>query len=213
MATSFSFLIPPVVAIASQLAPKSILELGCGIGKYGLLLGSYVGLDPYADLDAAGKPLREVSHVRIDAVELNQKYLMPHHGEFYSSIILADLEQLRPEDLGSYDLILAVDVVEHLRKEPALRLLEALYRDHCKHLLVTSPLGWMEQGALFGSEQEVHRISWTPRDFRFATDLTWQRLYQSGVYLLSHEPVDVPGFGRGLTKRLRRLARNLLNEL
>lgn len=213
MATSFAYLMAPIINVVYAVHPTTILELGCGLGKYGMLLNMYCGINPELPLDISTHELKQVSTINMDAIEINSKYIGLHHSQFYNSIRIADLESIDLNEIIFHDLILAIDVIEHLEKSIALNLIQSLFKTKCKQMLISSPIGKMHQDALFGSEKEIHISGWQSSDFRFAPYLEWQRLYGNGIYLLSHEPIDILGFGRSPVKRFRRLARAIVNEL
>jgi SAM-dependent methyltransferase len=153
MPTSEHWQIPRIVEVIVRERPRSVLDVGAGYGKYGVLAREYA--DPR----------------RVDAVDANA----PRYP-VYDNVYLGDiraLDQLLPPDVPPYDLALFVDVIEHLDKEDAWRVLEALTR-RAHRVLITTPLGFRAQ-EIPGMPYETHRSGWYPWDFsRRCTVHAWQ---------------------------------------
>ncbi len=112
MATSFSNQIDVIVSLMTKLAPRRILDIGKGFGKYGFLLHEYYEIQNNARSDAT-KTLAQRSRVIIDAVECNQDYLWPHIPQYYNEIFVGRIEDIYI-NLTGYDAVLMADVIEHL---------------------------------------------------------------------------------------------------
>jgi len=139
--------IPSVLYQLMELKPGTILDVGAGHGKWGVLCDEY---------------LRYWSNIvpQIDAVEVHGAYESHAYG-VYREVFQCDVMSMVGRGLlGKYDLVLLVDVIEHLSKEGGMRLL-----GECKGYLVSTPNYWSEQGACFGNEHERHVSQWTGSDF------------------------------------------------
>jgi 2-polyprenyl-3-methyl-5-hydroxy-6-metoxy-1,4-benzoquinol methylase len=211
MASSFADQIPVVVHVVQQLRPRTILDIGKGFGKYGFLLHEYLGIDTEA-LPEASRTLAEQSRLKIDAVESNPAYLWPHLSHAYGRVICGRIEELY-EGLQGYDLVLMLDVIEHLQKPDALRILQHFLRDSAT-LIVSSPREFFQQ-ELYASEDEHHVSHWTPSDFKgLAKTLFWQNVGAGRVYVLSDAPMArIRGFGNDPLTVARRIGRLLRSEL
>lgn len=146
-------LIPAVVYRVMDMKPQSILDVGIGHGKWGILCDEYLrywcNIQPH-----------------IDGVEAFRGYTSPAHS-IYKKIFYCDVVNLFDEDmLESYDLVLAIDVIEHLSKENGRMLL-----DSSKHYIVATPGYPSPQGAVFGNEYERHVSEWKPSDFEHCTSV------------------------------------------
>ncbi len=62
MPTSDLHNIAPVISVMSRLNPRSVLDIGCGFGKYGVLLREYLDV-------AHGRVDRETWEVRLEAID------------------------------------------------------------------------------------------------------------------------------------------------
>lgn len=126
----------------------SVIDIGCSVGTTGILLKAY----------------RDVK--RSVGVEIHKPYL-DHCRKInaYDEIIEFDLRNKKlPFDDNSFDLVLCLDVVEHLEKIPALNLLKELKRIGRK-VVVTTPSYMQRQEALDGNEYQIHRCFISKKEF------------------------------------------------
>jgi predicted Zn-dependent protease len=136
----------------------SVLDVGCGFGKWGYLCREY--------LDAFNGRFRpEEWLVRIDGVEYFEPYILDHQRALYSNIMIGDIRDLC-DGLDEYDLIIAGDVIEHMHKDEAEAVVETLYKKARKLLIVNIPLGegW-DHPEQYGNPAELHRSEWYQEDF------------------------------------------------
>lgn len=152
MPTSDPILITPVCKEILALQPKSVLDIGIGFGKFGALAREYT--------DVWNR--RTVNTTVIHGIEIFEKYGNPN-WDHYDMVLVGDVIKLLPT-LGAYDLILLIEILEHLKKEEGLELLDMCF-NKCKMLLFSysnSP-----QGAAFGNVNEIHLSTWKDEDFKF----------------------------------------------
>lgn len=144
--------IPIVVQTYLDLHPESILDIGCGWGKYGLLAREYLRDCPWMP--------NWVTVKKVDAVEVFDKYITDIHRKIYDNIYIGDITEL---EIGEYDLILLVDVIEHIEKSKALELVENLKRKG--KLLIITPKEFMVHPERYGNKHEEHISHFTYKDF------------------------------------------------
>ena len=210
MASSFASQIPVVIHVIQNLHPQSVLDVGKGFGKYGMLIHEYLGVSS-EKAPLPGKKIREQSKVRIKAIDINPDYNFPHLEQFYESVDNVDILERFSQYSGS-DLVLMCDIIEHLPKPQATKILEHFLKGRSR-ILVATPNVFFDQN-LYASEAEHHVSFWRLSDFqKLGCHVDWQRVDSGTVYLLSLDPVDIRGFGHGLIKRLRRIARRLQDEI
>jgi hypothetical protein len=142
--TSEHWQIPHVVDLIARVAPKRVIDVGAGYGKYGVLAREYGGATLVDAADAVAPRFPVYDHV----------YL----GD------LADLDRVLPPEATGYDLALFIDVIEHFERETGYRVLDALTR-RARRVLVATPLGFRPQ-EIPGMPYETHRSGWRPVDFR-----------------------------------------------
>jgi hypothetical protein len=143
MGTSEHALIPHILDIVVDENPGSVLDVGAGYGKYGVLVKEYTSA-------------RRVDGVDIDA---------PRHRA-YDHFYLGDardLNRVLPTDIPRYDLALFLEVIEHLEKAEGWNVLELLTR-RARRVIVSTPLGFRKQ-SIPGLPYETHLSGWYPWEF------------------------------------------------
>ena len=148
--------IPAVLHFVHACQPRAILDVGIGTGSYGLLLRQ--GLDI-----GYGRIKPAEWQMKIDGVEIFENYRNPVWDFAYSRVLIGDIRRLLPT-LGSYDLALCNDVLEHFPRDEARRLVEALL-GQCRVLVATTPNREFPQGAWGGNEAETHHSLLDRTDF------------------------------------------------
>ncbi len=160
--------------------PQSVLDVGAGYGKYGLLAREYGGAS------------------RVDALDA-----LPPRFPVYDRVLIGDLraiDSLLPLEPERYDLALFIDAIEHLEKHEAWQVLDTLLR-RARRVLVTTPWGFRPQ-EIPGMPYETHRSGWQPWEFgrrcrvhrwsvfpgHFTKHLRLPRLWQILVLLSAREP-------------------------
>jgi SAM-dependent methyltransferase len=153
--------ISDVISIISHIGYQSFLDVGCGFGRWGFLAREFG--DIYH-----GRYQKKDWLVKVDAVEIHRDYLGPQHEYLYDKIHLGKVEDLLGS-LPSYDVIFAGDVLEHLEKDAAIKVIKGLFARADKALLVAIPLGkgW-GQGELLDNPHEEHKAEWNSRDLKKA---------------------------------------------
>ena len=66
----------------------------------------------------------------------------------------------------SFDVVVAMDVIEHFDKEDGHRLLDGMETLARARVIVCTPNGFLQQGALDGNPLQIHRAGWHVDDFR-----------------------------------------------
>src|SRR5260370_965085 len=103
--------IPPILAVLQNSRPASILDVGCGFGKYGFLAREYLDVQ-------FGRFERKQWKTRIVAIEAFEPYRNPTWDFVYDEVLIGKAEEVLPT-LGDFDLILMADIIEHLPKADA----------------------------------------------------------------------------------------------
>ena len=147
-----------VPAIATQFVlrrPRSVLDLGIGMGFYGAVVRQW--------LDGGVQPWR----TRLVGVEGFAAYRNPC-WELYDEVVESTIEQFVETNADPWDAILVLDVLEHFEHAQGEAILSVL-RSRLSpggRLFVGTPAVWMEQGAANGNELERHRSLWTTDELR-----------------------------------------------
>jgi len=134
-----------------NLIPKNmtILDLGCGNGR------PFIGTDfPF-----------------ITGVDIwKKKFYMPEYDEICFNDI-REIDNLFPEKF--FDVVTAIDVIEHLEKEEGLKLIEDAEKLALKKVIFFTPRKWDENKDSFKNKKWwsyenkycLHKSIWTEEDF------------------------------------------------
>lgn len=155
---SFRENIPIILAEVEKLNPMRVLDIGAGMGKYGLLIR-----EQYLSKKAEQGELEPVDDIRIDAVEDTKYLLTPRMIGIYDHVFQEDIFNVE-EKLLDYNLILLIDVVEHWTKEKALEMIGRLLI-HGPILVSTPKRTGMYKEHFYGDERH-HITQWVPEDFK-----------------------------------------------
>ena len=98
-ATSNAMQISFVLEVIRQLNPGSVLDIGCGSGKYGVLTREYL------------------PDARIDGIEGFTAYITDIHRVVYDNVYEVNAMEFVPKLDHGYDLAMMIDMFEHLERE------------------------------------------------------------------------------------------------
>lgn len=102
------------------------------------------------------------------------------HGEYVEVLsrmgypIIQDIAYTALPTLRNFEVILFIDVIEHMTKEDGLTCLTFAKVLATKQVVVFTPLGFMEQGVgeggldawgMYGGHWQTHKSGWTPDEF------------------------------------------------
>ncbi|MDT8782609.1 MAG: methyltransferase domain-containing protein [Candidatus Bathyarchaeota archaeon] len=131
-------------AIGSEI--KTLLDIGCGSNSPVKIFSGkihMVGIDDYIPSIAKSKQLG--IH--------NEYYIMP----------FSDLKNFKN---SSFDCVVALDVIEHLKKEEGLTLLDDIERIAKKRMILSTPNGFLPQAMYDNNPLQIHKSGWTPKELR-----------------------------------------------
>ena len=162
MPTSQETQINEILWLVKKVRPKTILDIGTGFGKYGFLCREYSEL-PY------GRLRKGDWETRIDGIEVFEEYLTPVHEYIYDKIYVGNALEIVDNLEVRYDLVLLIDVLEHLTYDHGIELLDKLVLSG-SGVIVSTPknigvLGCRQQG-VFNNLFEKHRFQWNMKIFR-----------------------------------------------
>lgn len=123
---------------------KRILDIGCGVNS----------------------PINYfVSHAQeLDGVDISSHDVARQSGTKYKQIFVQDVREFTPPN--PYDVITALDFIEHLEKEDGLRLLSRLEELANKRVVLVTPNGFVPQAAQPDNPFQEHKSGWTTEDFK-----------------------------------------------
>jgi len=147
------------VGVLRRLKPASVLDVGTGFGRWGVLCREF--LDVWE-----GREARSLWQTRIEGIEAFAGCLTPLHGYVYDRLHVGDAVEVLPA-LGVYDVVYLGDVVEHQAKSRAWDLLDEAVRHARQAAIVTIPIGdnWPQEMGWDGNTYHAHRSVWEPEDF------------------------------------------------
>lgn len=160
--------IPVVINLLWQLAPESVLDVGAGFGKYGVLFREYLERRHRQGDKSSPEcmPTRENRLVRIDALDGFPHYVGDLHRIIYDNVYIVNILDFIKSQ-WAYDIIFMGDVLEHVEKPDAVNeLLPALVERARMGVLISTPTRFKEQELEYGNELQLHRSQWKSHDFR-----------------------------------------------
>jgi predicted TPR repeat methyltransferase len=164
MPFSYSSQLSTIVGYAEQRQPRSVLDVGVGMGQYGFLLRTnleHVHLFDVQGPTARQRPKSEW-RVTIDGIEGFAGYLTPVHEYAYNRVLIGDALAILPTlPADAYDLVLAIDVLEHFASADAARFITELKRVAAGAVLISTPKAVIAQ-EVEANPFENHRSHWTP---------------------------------------------------
>jgi len=132
----------------ANLKNKKILDIGCGKGIYGFLLKADKGADSLVGIDIS-----------------LQNLLFCKEHKIYNLLIRGDIRRLPFKD-KTFDIVLASEVIEHMKKEEGTLLLKELERICKEKIILTTPNGYWPQSNIGNNPHEIHISGWSCSDFK-----------------------------------------------
>jgi hypothetical protein len=156
MASSDTAQISTIVDLIQKINPLSILDVGCGYGKYGYLSREYL----MGDLWDKNKTL-------INAVEGFEKYITDVQRSIYNEIFICDAMNFSVYLKRNYDLVFIIDAFEHLSVGDGKKFIEEVSKK-TKYLLISIPrfVGTQKGYTEDPNKFEEHRSFWTRKMFK-----------------------------------------------
>lgn len=170
MPFSQSSQISTIVGFMEHMNPASILDVGTGMGQYGYLARNNLESVNLFKVEGAQGSLRPKAEwrVRIDGIEAFPTYLTPVHDYIYNQIMVGDALDILPGIASaSYELVIAVDILEHFTQPDGQRFLTELKRVAKRAVLVSTPKDFISQ-EIEANPYENHRSHWLKEDLLHA---------------------------------------------
>lgn len=155
MPSSQYYHVSKILEMIISINPKSVIDIGCGFGKFGVLCREYLELWD-------GRQKYEFNR-RIDCVEVFHEYISPLHNYVYDKIYNKNILDIIPELNVSYDLVLLIDVLEHFEKQEGEELLKELLKNN-KGIIISTPKKPSPQKDAFGNVYETHKSMWSKKE-------------------------------------------------
>lgn len=155
MPTSHHRQISTIMDAVILINPRSVLDIGVGFGKYGVLCREYLELwDGREDYHTFTR--------QIDGIEAFEDYLTPLHQYVYDHVYIGEASSVIKTLKTSYDLVLLIDVLEHLSETQGRTLIRELLKRN-KGIIISTPKDIGHQDDAFQNPHEHHVSQWTRR--------------------------------------------------
>jgi hypothetical protein len=159
-------------------APLSLVDVGMGCGKYGLLAREYLTVWDHYFEEWGSVPLH------LAGIEYHPLYIGPTQRAIYDEIHIGDALGILPT-LGRFDAALLVDTLEHFDHRAGERLLEELGR-HVRETIIGIPAVFRPTLPVWGNDLEVHKCAWVIAEFEWFGDVQVYRNDDALVLRLTH---------------------------
>lgn len=146
------------IELIRKLDPESILDIGVGFGRWGILFREFLEIWDNGKYDGNWQRI-------IDGVEIFPGYIKNYHRYFYNELFIINALEYLEQTEKQYDLINFGDVIEHFNKDEGIRLIE-LAMQKGQYVLINIPIGkfWAQKGTE-DNPYEEHRSIWYNNDF------------------------------------------------
>ena len=140
-----------------KVQPKSILDVGVGFGKYGFLCREY--LETWKD-----RVFPNQWCVKIDGIDIFKSYLeLEHNKVIYNNLYHGDAVGVL-QTLDKYDMIIAMDVIEHMEKNKGIKLVKDIL-SKSNICIINIPTGdWLHNKIVANNPAEEHQAIWVNED-------------------------------------------------
>lgn len=160
MPTSYYSHMTRVVELILQEKPQSVLDVGIGYGKFGCLAREYI--EAWLHQRYIPSEWKALIH----GIEIFDKYVNPMWGA-YDRVFLGDAVELTKNPTWGipqtgYDLVIMMDMLEHVTRADGLALLNQLKAIGKKIIFSYSNC---EQSNVCANKNEDHISKWSPEDF------------------------------------------------
>ena len=161
--------ISPILQYIDKLFPQSLLDVGMGMGQYGFLARINLEGTNLFHIQEQRQTRKDEWRIQIDGIEGCEGYMTPVHHYAYHHVMIGDALKILPTlSDKSYELVLAIDILEHFSYSDGLIFLSHLKRIAQKSALVSTPKEFIPQDVP-ANPYENHRSLWT-----------WQSLVDNG---------------------------------
>lgn len=156
-----------IVGFIEKMQLASVLDVGIGFGQYGFL--TRINLEHLNLFELTGSSARKRAKdewkIRIDGIEGYPDYISPVHEYSYNDIFLGNALEILPDLESKYDLVMAIDILEHLEKNDGYRFIQLLKNVSSKCVLISTPKEFIEQH-IDANPYENHRSHWSEDELK-----------------------------------------------
>jgi ubiquinone/menaquinone biosynthesis C-methylase UbiE len=178
-----------ILGWAESVKPTRVLDVGAGMGKYGFLLRNSLEAENLFVVDGnkGWQRAKKEWRVIIDGIEGFAGYVTPVHHWAYTNLFIAEaLTKLATIQDAAYELVLAIDILEHFEVTRGQKFLNELKRVASHSAIVSTPKTFAPQDVP-ANPYENHRSLWTAAElasFGFSrilpNDESWIGVWERG---------------------------------
>lgn len=126
---------------------KTILDLGCGEGRF-------------------GKKFNQDNRFEITGIEIFKPYIKKSISTGkYIKVLWGDITKKINLPEKSFDLVICLETIEHLKKTDGLEILKKINTLSKKMIIISCPVGIAAQENYDQNIYQEHLSSWFPNDF------------------------------------------------
>lgn len=151
-----------IVGFFEEFKPTSLLDVGVGMGQYGFLARTNLENINLFEIGGSHATQRKKSdwNIIIDGIEVYKKYQTAVHEYAYNTIFWGEaLTVLEGIKENSYDLVFAIDILEHFTTSDGKQFLTHLQRVAKRGVLISTPKEFIPQ-EIEANPYENHRSVW-----------------------------------------------------
>ena len=158
MGTSNWHNIPFCIEGLMKIAPKAILNVGIGYGRWGMVVREFCELWSWRLKPSEWQ-------IRIEGIEAFSENIEEYHRHFYNKIHVGDFRQIVSSLPTNWSVVIFGDVIEHFEKNEGQASLQWALKAS-DYVMVNVPLGdnW-PQSDIYGNSFERHLSVWALEDF------------------------------------------------
>ena len=158
-----------------------ILDIGCGDGKF---MAHVLKKDPTISLYGV-----DLFDPYIDKAKISK---------IYKKIFKEDVRKIKfPKE--SFDVVLASQVVEHLKKNEAISLIKKMEKIARKKVIIGTPNGYFPRGKFEDNKLQKHHSAWHVKDFE---NLGYKVYGQSAKFIYGKKGLINSIFGKNILIRV-----------
>lgn len=146
------------IELIRKIDPKTILDVGVGFGRWGILAREFLEIWDSAHYDGNWER-------KITGIEIFPGYIKDYHKYFYDEIIIDDALNFFGNSENIFDLVIFGDVIEHFSKNEGIKLIEKAVQ-RSRYVMINVPIGryWAQDGTA-ENPFEAHKSVWYNNDF------------------------------------------------
>ena len=155
-----------------ECTPMSVLDVGCATGRFGVIARDYLEC-----LNHKNPPmLKSGWKVRIEGLEVHEPYLSMISHYIYDKVYVADARKFFADASPDqeWDVIVMMDVIEHMPEADAKLLIQRLSRHANKYVIIGAPYGHHPQESMWDNDHDAHHFDVTEKFFEdFDIEQLW----------------------------------------